>query len=769
MPSNKASSSRRREVRRNIRQASPGLWDRLRERRMTWALIYALALGIFGSALGLLAEQRPRYRVGQTVDRAIVPRVKFRAVDEFATRRAKEDARDREPAVYRPNTAYLGQLRAALDDLLKIAADYESIRDIPESTVKSRQLTERTLEALKSFNADAAQRESWNNMISRYMEGIASIALLDEVRKESEIAPTERAPGIMILHPTLGPLSRNDTVIYGTKDLTPFYNQVTRYADVLPPIIRVPAIEIVKLNPKPLYVFDKDETDAARRRKFEMEPEVEMTYLPTDVLIPANTKLGEPEMILLTEETRQYRAELANRIHWGFVPALWLVYAGRVGLFLLISAAIWAYIVAFNARVARNPMRGMAICGLFLLAQVAGVAATLARPEYLYATITMPALAVTIILAIAYDQRFALAMGAMNALLIMVSLDLNPGFMIVMLAGSGAAAALLDQVRNRSKLVVTGTWAGVAMATAALVVGMAGPLVTYGSQLQIVFRNALTALVAGAVTGIFIQGILPAIERVFRVTTAMTLKELNDASHPLLRRMAQEAPGTYQHSLRIADMAEAAADAVGAESLLCKVGAMYHDIGKINKPLYFVENQGGGPNRHSKLSPAMSLLIIVGHVKDGIEMAREYGLPPLLRQFIETHHGTTLVEYFYHAAKKQKEAESAPAPAEFEFRYPGPKPQTREAAILMLCDGVEGAARTLPEPTPVRLEQLVHTMAMKRLMDGQFDECNITLAELSKIEQAITKTLCAIYHGRIAYPKDKPQPQPARPAASAAS
>jgi putative nucleotidyltransferase with HDIG domain len=256
-------------------------------------------------------------------------------------------------------------------------------------------------------------------------------------------------------------------------------------------------------------------------------------------------------------------------------------------------------------------------------------------------------------------------------------------------------------------------------------------------------------------TGLLVQGALPAIERLFRVTTSMTLKELNDGTLPLLRRLAQEAPGTYQHSLRIADMAEAAAEAIGANSLLCKVGAMYHDIGKINKPQYFIENQAGGPSRHQGLSPAMSLMIIVGHVKDGVELAREYRLPPQLRQFIETHHGTTLVEYFYHAAKQQRVDAAEPAPSEFEFRYPGPKPQSKEAAILMLCDAIESASRAMPEPTAARLEALVRTMSQKRLNDGQFDECSITLQDLHRIEVSITKTLIAMYHGRIAYPKDE--------------
>ena len=287
-------------------------------------------------------------------------------------------------------------------------------------------------------------------------------------------------------------------------------------------------------------------------------------------------------------------------------------------------------------------------------------------------------------------------------------------------------------------------------------------MVELSVQWKLIGASALYCLLAGLAVGLIVQGVLPTIEQVFHVTTAMTLKDLNDAGHPLLQKLAHEAPGTYQHSLRIADMSEAAAEAIGADPLLCRVGAMYHDIGKVNKPMYFIENQGGGPNKHNKLSPAMSLLIILGHVKDGVEMAREYALPASIRHIIESHHGTTLVEYFFHAAKKQKAEEDKPAPSEFEFRYPGPKPESREAAIMLLCDGIEGAARAMDEPTAVRLEQLVHAMANKRLMDGQFDQCPLTLRDLSRVEAAITKTLCAVYHTRIKYPdgkKKEPPPQ----------
>ncbi len=267
--------------------------------------------------------------------------------------------------------------------------------------------------------------------------------------------------------------------------------------------------------------------------------------------------------------------------------------------------------------------------------------------------------------------------------------------------------------------------------------------------------QSLSASLAGVSVAVFALAILPSIERVFRITTAMTLLELCDASKPLLLRLSQEAPGTFNHSLTVGIMAEAAGNAIKANGLLCRVGAYYHDVGKLSKPLYFIENQrGGAPNRHEKLSPAMSLLIIVGHVKDGIELAREYALPLVVHQFIGQHHGTTLVEYFFHAAKKKQEREGDDAPeiSETEFRYPGPKPQTPETAIVMICDACESMVRSIDEPTPGRIESAVHNMIMKRLMDGQFAECDLTLRDLSIIEDTLIRTLVGVHHGRVAYP-----------------
>jgi hypothetical protein len=231
----------------------------------------------------------------------------------------------------------------------------------------------------------------------------------------------------------------------------------------------------------------------------------------------------------------------------------------------------------------------------------------------------------------------------------------------------------------------------------------------------------------------------------------MTLLELADASQPLMRRLSFEAPGTYSHSLQVATLSEEAADAIHANSLLCRVGAYYHDIGKINKPDYFIENQNGGENRHLNLSPNVSLLIIIGHVKDGVEMAKEYNLPTSLLPFIQQHHGTTLVEYFYHRACDNASPDE-PKISDTQFRYPGPKPKSKEIAIVMLADAVESATRAMSEPTASRIEALVHELAMKRLTDGQFDECDMTMRDLERIERSLCKTLLSFYHGRIAYP-----------------
>jgi cyclic-di-AMP phosphodiesterase PgpH len=363
-----------------------------------------------------------------------------------------------------------------------------------------------------------------------------------------------------------------------------------------------------------------------------------------------------------------------------------------------------------------------------------------------------PTLFVAIILLLAYDQRFALLLSGMQAAFVTLALEQDAGFFLLLLCGCATAIVQLRELRHRNSLIraATGTAAVLGLATVAQ--GLFELPMVPGEWKQILV-TALSSVLTSYGVSFLILGILPSIEKLFDITTGMTLAELRDPKRPLLRQLQQRAAGTYNHSLQVATIAEAAAEAIEANSLLVYVGALYHDVGKINKPEYFVENQSGGPNKHEKLSPAMSLLVIIGHVKDGIELAREYRLPRSIIHFIESHHGTTLVEYFYHAARSRAEGiDDQEQVQEIEFRYPGPKPRTKEAAILMLSDAVESATRAMAEPNPGRIENLVRRLSRTRLEDGQFDQCDLTFRELRLIEDAIIARLCAIHHSRISYP-----------------
>ena len=253
--------------------------------------------------------------------------------------------------------------------------------------------------------------------------------------------------------------------------------------------------------------------------------------------------------------------------------------------------------------------------------------------------------------------------------------------------------------------------------------------------------------------------LLWAIERTFRVTTDMTLLELSDTNREVLKKLSLQAPGTFNHSLQVANLAEAAADAVGANALRARVGALYHDIGKMLKPEYFIENQQPGENPHEKIKPSMSALVIAAHVKDGVRLGKEQGLPGVVVDFIGSHHGTGLIEFFYRRAQEQ--APEGTEIDEADYRYPGPLPQSNEEAIVMLADSVEAASRSLDKPTPRRLEALIDGIVAARVSDGQLDESALTFADLTRIKETFHTLLCGIYHFRVKYPDQEDEAPPA--------
>ncbi|MFA5858755.1 MAG: HDIG domain-containing metalloprotein [Elusimicrobiota bacterium] len=288
--------------------------------------------------------------------------------------------------------------------------------------------------------------------------------------------------------------------------------------------------------------------------------------------------------------------------------------------------------------------------------------------------------------------------------------------------------------------------------------------------LKLVGFNALTMVLLGLLNGwkiwdmpmyilygvanalastILTLGILPYLEITFARTSNIRLLELSDANHPLLKQLSMEAPGTFHHSLLVASLAEQAADIIHANSLLCRVGAYFHDIGKLSKSEFFIENQLiQQTNTADTISPSVSSLIIISHVKEGVNLALKYNLDRVIIDFIQQHHGTSLIKFFYHKVLENSEGEVS----EDSFRYPGPKPQTKEAAIIMLADAVEAATRSIKKPTPPKIKDLVLQIINNQFTDGQFDDCPITLADLHKVGDRFAKTLIGIYHPRIEYP-----------------
>lgn len=306
----------------------------------------------------------------------------------------------------------------------------------------------------------------------------------------------------------------------------------------------------------------------------------------------------------------------------------------------------------------------------------------------------------------------------------------------------------LKGCRDRTALVRAGIWIGLVNATGALALDLLG---ASEIDLRVQLFHVACAFMGGMIATMVATALLPLFEWVFEIATDIKLLELSNLNLPLLKQLAETAPGTYHHSIMVGLLAEAAAEAIGADALFARVACYYHDIGKVVRPTYFVENQTYMDNRHDKLSPKMSSIVLANHVKQGVELARQYKVPSRIISIIPQHHGTGLMKYFYYKAREEA-GTGASAALEKEFRYPGPKPQTREAAIIMMADSVEAAARTVKEPTPAKLANMIETIIARIRDDGQLDECNITMRDLRIVAESFVKVLAGIHHHRIAYP-----------------
>ncbi len=717
------------------------------------------------------------YRQGDYAEHGIAAKIDFERVDVIGTDLARKRAEDAVPLIF----IHDPQILELLDDKLRAAlgeiAAAKSVERLSEIARKQFALDEPTAQELEdSFSSEWYGRGSpqerfetlrtaivgpdmkmaearIDSMVEEFREFIqpimeTGIISADSIRRES-ITPDRRLRIVLEDQP----LESGTTVLLPRVRLQDQLNEAGQMGyswetfKTLTPEIRPAIVQwlIERVSPTTTLRYDQATTTteiALAREK--VDPRIER-YLTGDMLVSPQEFIDKEKLALLEDEYEAAELQIGNGARLTRTCIALVMVS-------VLSLLIGFYIVKNEPQIA-NDVQSLITFWVAMIATA--FIGRIVSFDPLRAEI-VPLLTTVLLLSVAYNQTLATISAFSLALLLTMSTTGEFNQFLVLMSTATAAIIPLQRVSSRSTLIKT----SFISALTYFIVGCGIAIIETQSITEVMQDTQFLVMSAkGAalclVAGYLVAGSLPFIENAFGVVTDMTLLELSDPSHPLLQDLVRLAPGTYNHSISVASIAETASERIGGNGLLARVGAYFHDIGKMLKPQYFIENlQEGACSPHDQLSPAMSTLIIIGHVKDGVDLADQYGLPQPIIDFIEQHHGTTLVEYFYHEATKQAECQPdhKTDAEESSFRYPGPKPQSREAGVMMIADACESACRTLTEPTPRRIESLVDSIVMRRLLDGQFDECSLKMSDIRMIQDSVIKSLIAIYHGRIKYP-----------------
>ena len=770
-------------------QLPPGRAERLFEQFRHGDVWLRVGLAILAAAVmwATTFAWAPRFafRTGYTPPRDIVTRTPFSVPDREETERLRTLARSQAYAVYVNDKQPLIELRQALKDSvfqLKSAEAYEQLAvsdretwlDFLQSPQVGQPAAEPTTNAEQLFN-DLREALAEDTELAKF-EGAVQAAMA-EFEKNGLLVTLEHELGEgsqrwILVHDVGRPTytSRVEVEAVRIGEVTTDLRQrlAAQFAAVELPGKHVETLAQLVHNwfsnkklPTTLTLSPDASRDSQEEAADKVVPAMR-DYKPGDKLASGGQLLTQDDLERLR---REYRSQV-DTMTWSDQVRRSLAH---LGMFFAVFLLCGTYIFFHNRQLLSSWNRLATLLGLVVVT----VTFCMIAAHDQWRAETIPLMIYGITLTIAYRRELALVLSASLSLIVAISTGQGLPEFVIMVAPVAAAIQLVGRIRSRTKLLYVGLGAGsVALLTTIGVgtlmeqpYGWSGLASTPFSWVDDSIReNFSLQLLGGAlwygfcaiVAGILMTGLLPFIERLFDVQTDISLLELGDAAHPLLQELVRRAPGTYNHSITVASIAEAAAEEIGGNGLLVRVGAYFHDIGKMLKPGYFIENQGADANRHDSLVPAMSTLVIIAHVKDGADLARQHHLPQSIVDFIEQHHGTTLVEYFYREATKRHEEDPDSCDVdETSFRYPGPRPQSKEAGVLMLADACESACRALTDPAPARIEHLVKELRMKRLLDGQFDECGLTLRELSMVENSLVKSLTAVYHGRVKYPSQQ--------------
>ena len=497
----------------------------------------------------------------------------------------------------------------------------------------------------------------------------------------------------------------------------------------------------------PNLIYDKETTDRRQNASLDRVPRSKGIVLKDEMIVNANQRITEEDL----QKLQSLAVEISKENRTLGIKDSIITYIGRLLIIGILISYFFTFLLIYRSHIFEKWQLLLVIAFIYVFIVVI---ANIFVYQLDFSEFLIPVTVAAMLLTILFDARIGF-MGTTSIVLlvgIMIGNDLE--FIVTGLFMSSIAMYTVRRIRTRSKFITAIFSLMGASIIAVLSHGlfMGHNVSTMGVDLTYLLVNSIFA-------PIITYGLIIILEVSFGITTDLSLIELLDFNHPLLKRLQQEANGTFNHSVVVGNLAEACADAINARSLLCRVGAYYHDLGKMERPEYYIENQFMGDNKHDSLTPAMSAKIIRKHVIDGLKLAKDYGLPKLVSDFIPMHHGTSRVEYFYRmaleAAKDTNEKVDDSA-----YRYPGPKPNTKETGILMICEAVEAAVRSIKEPDILKIDTMVDKVIKGRLNDGQLDECPLTLDDLRKIKGTVDgnsgmlPVLRGIYHIRIEYPED---------------
>ncbi len=731
----------------------PGRWERAWKALHgtgVWLQLLICAIAALLICLVIRGWDPPfSYHVDQTLPRRVFSRVDFS--DPDLTQQKRDVARAGARHVYVLDLAPLDQLRDRLRNTVTELTGVESYEALPQG------LWDEFLP--KSDTAAVLLDQQKRERYERFRQALADDEELKrfEAAIDAALTPLGQRGMLRQLVTDAGSGNPNEIVVYPTGD--PAQREVVRVGDVL--VGRDVAVRDAlrerlgspdvadsvfcwirpRLSEVETLRFDRGETE---RNKDKAADDVPRQFRRADSMEPL-AEAGPLELRQVNVLRREYDAINA-------LKRTWWEKASRAGCIVMLVLGLLA-LCGLHLRF-RKPRLTMSVKRQTLL--LALIIITLALANWLgtngRGAEIIPILILGQMIAVGYRREVALLGSGMVILLAALALGHGVGSLILLVGVTTTVILQLDMIRSRSKLIYVGFFGGIA----AFALTLVGGVLDDQPIDSVMLTSAALCGVWTLVAGFLMTGLLPFVERLFGVLTDMSLLELSDVSHPLLQELVRRAPSTYNHSLTVGSIAEAAADAVGGRGLLARVGAYFHDIGKILQPDYFIENQPPNDNRHETLYPQMSTLVIFAHIKDGADLARRHKLPTSIIDFIEQHHGTTLVEYFFGRASQQSESDpDGQHVEERTYRYPGPKPQTKEAAVMMLADSAESACRSLVEPGSARIEAVVRDVSERRLKDGQFDESGLTLGELRTIENSVIKSLIANYHGRVKYPNQR--------------